>query len=178
MIIRNSIRLFKYSTVRLNAIVFLVLATWVGQAVANSFSVSQAQAETSARIIQPITILSEQGIDFGSFTAVQGGSITIHYGGVRTSGDVELLINSTRPARLAVSGEEGFSYTINLPATASLNSGTEIMQLTHIHVLDGVLTRTITQGSNLIGIGATLQVGASQVPGIYSGSFSVNVVYD
>ncbi|MEW6046951.1 MAG: DUF4402 domain-containing protein [Bacillota bacterium] len=108
------------------------------------------------------------------------GTVTIDPAGARTvSGGVIALGESYGAASFTVSGEPGYSYTVTLPLSATLASGTNSMVVdTFTSSLDPDGVGTLdANGNGTFTVGATLHVDAGQAPGTYSGSFDVSVDY-
>ena len=130
-------------------------------------------------------LTSSSGLSFGAFAAVSGyagGTIVVAPNGSRTapSGGV-MLIGSTgiSVASFTVTGTPGAVYSISLPAnsTVCLSDGNG-----HAMAVNGCTsapsaTGTLFSGSQVLGVGATLALGANPVPGNYSGGFNVTVNY-
>lgn len=148
-----------------------------GLVMADSGVSSSAEAVASAKILQPVSIAPVVGLDFGSITAGNGGTVTVSPAGAfSSSGEVQHLGGGSA-ATVTVSGEPGYYYTVELPISAFLNSANASMQIENFQ-LDGPAKRMIDAGDNTLKIGATANVGANQAPGLYSGSFPVSVSYD
>ena len=76
-----------------------------------------------------------------------------------------------------MTGEGANTYSITLPSSATLTSGGDTMTIdTFNHDAGG--TPTLSGGSDTFNVGATLNVGATQAGGTYSGTFSVTVNYN
>ena len=80
-------------------------------------------------------------------------------------------------ASFNVTGEGSQAYAITLPSSATLNSGGNTMTVdTFTHDAGG--SPALSSGSDSFNVGATLNVGASQAPGAYTGTFAVTVGYN
>lgn len=118
------------------------------------------------------------GLAFGDAVPTGvAGTITIATGGGRTAVDIDLMGGTISAAGFTVGGESGTNYTITLPASATL-SGAGLDMTVDTFTDD-------SSGMSLCGcpfddfnVGATLHVGASQAPGVYSGTFSVTAEYN
>ena len=109
-------------------------------------------------------------------TALSGGGSSVvattvtHLGG-NQAGQFRVI---GEPARTFTHTIPGGSVTITKVAAAntmSVNNLTSLILGSGIPVIDGT-------GQAFIGIGATLNVGANQVPGPYTGTFNVSVAYN
>jgi hypothetical protein len=131
-----------------------------------------ASATVSATIVTPIQIIKNSDIDFGNF-ATNGGTGTVVLGadntGARTSSSNISMPNQTgavNAAGFTVTGEGNAAYSITLPANEVLiYNGIENM------VVDGFTSsasNVLSDGKEVIYLGATLHVGAGQAIGSYS----------
>jgi hypothetical protein len=138
-----------------------------------------------AKVIAPITGINSNSLDFGTLTrSSSSGSVTIYFSesdvSISTSGGVSVLTSSTYSAAFfEITGENNAQYTITLPADNDVKltraGGSEQMTVTGFnHNSDLMLSDT---GADSFSVGATLNVGADQVAGEYSGSFNVTVLY-
>jgi hypothetical protein len=137
-----------------------------------------------AKVIAPITIenTGPTPINFGTLSRSSvEGYVTISAEGVRTaSGGASVLISSDfSAAPFSVTGDNSATFSITLPANGTVeltrSGGSEKMPVddfTH----NSTLTLS-TSGTAIFNVGATLTVNEDQVPGEYTGSFSVTVAY-
>jgi hypothetical protein len=80
-------------------------------------------------------------------------------------------------ATFTVGGETGYTYAITLPAASfdlADGGGTNAMAVTDV-VSAPANTGTLTAGSEVISVGATLNVGAAQVAGTYTNTTDLAV---
>jgi hypothetical protein len=141
-------------------------------------------SDAAARIITILEITNDGSLHFGDIVpSAAAGTVTVSPAGARTKdGGVTLLSQYTthQPAQFTVNGQDEAEYSINLPTDTpepvklSLTGADdmEVTAFTHNAVgeLDG--------GSEQFEVGATLNVNASQAPGLYQGTFNVNVIYN
>lgn len=128
-----------------------------------------------------ITITSTQTLEFGTFAAGSGGTVMVTPNGTRSATGGVILVStaSSSAAHFTVSGDAGLNYLITLPANGvvTLDSGGNSMAVQDFACLPAV-TGTLVGGSDTLKVGATLVVGASQVPASnYTGTFTVTVEY-
>jgi hypothetical protein len=122
-----------------------------------------AVTSTAGTVVMAPTVGAERDVTGG------GGGVTLP----STTG-------STTAAKFTVSGEVGYAYTLTIP-TSSFNlthtNDTDIMSL-------GTFTSSIattagagslTTGSQIFYVGATLSVAATQLAGIYSNTTDLDV---
>jgi uncharacterized protein DUF4402 len=139
---------------------------------------STASASAQAVIVNPIVIAKNTDLDFGKVAAGTGvGTVVMSNAGLRTPSGV-LLPSTTGTVSVAtftVTGDAGASYSLTLPNSTTINSGGDSML---VNAFTSDSANTITGGSVVIHVGATLNVGASQPAGLYTGSFNVTVDYN
>jgi hypothetical protein len=156
----------------------------VAVALAPSAFAVDGQANSSATVMQPLTITPVGALAFGKFGVGAGGSVTISPSGARTSSGVVEMGGTTTAVRFDVTGETGSTYTIALVPTA-LTSGANSMTMSTISDLTGanitsgnVTSGALAAGSQSIFVGGTLTVGAGQVAGLYTGTLTATVQYN
>lgn len=120
---------------------------------------------------------------FGRFAAGSGGTIRVDVNGARSrSGGVVLLASPSSAASFTMVDRNPTSATdiviLSLPpdGSVSLTAGVHSMALTGF-VSDRPSGGVLGSGNQIVRVGATLQVGANQAPGNYSGSFPIIVEY-
>ena len=144
-----------------------------------------ASATAAANIITPIQISKAADLYFGNIVAgTNPGTVTVSHDGIRTkSGGVTLPTatpGTITAAKFNISGLPSATYSITLPTSTTItkNGGTEQMTIDNF-TSDPHETGTITtDGTQILAVGATLNVGANQSAGTYEGSFSVTVAYN
>lgn len=102
--------------------------------------------------------------------------------GGRSKGGSVLLVTqgaSSAAAQFTVAGTAGATYAITLPAndTVTLSDGSNTMAVNNFTSSPSG-TGTLTGGSQVLRVGATLTAGIAQAPGSYTGSFTVSVQYN
>ena len=131
-----------------------------------------------ASIFAPISISSSGDMDFGTMVPTgTAGTVTVTPAGARSSVDVDLFGGVPAAASFDVTGASGQAYSITLPSSATLTSGGNTMTV-DTFTDDAGGTPTLAGGSDTFNVGATLNVGATQASGTYSGTFSVTVNYN
>lgn len=143
-----------------------------------------ASATAAANIITPIQISKAADLYFGNIVAgTNPGTVTVSHDGIRTkSGGVTLPTatpGTITAAKFNISGLPSATYSITLPSSTTITkNGTEQMTIDNF-TSDPHETGTITtDGTQILAVGATLNVGANQSAGTYEGSFSVTVAYN
>lgn len=140
-----------------------------------------------ANLVNPISITETRLLHFGtlSVSAANPGTCVVAAAGTRTATGGVVLTNVSPTATSAgytVTGTANLTYSITLPTsnvTATRNGGSETLTVNsftsskagNVGVLNGSASDTFT-------VGATLQVTAGQVAGLYQGNFNVTVAYN
>lgn len=154
---------------------------------------SSATANASAEVVRPLTI-GCTGMSFAELAPLQTSAAVVvlpAQGG--PLGDASNIVvpgsrTTATPSNCSVLGELNLTYTVTLPsAPVPLTSGSNSMTLTNFTIsaeadpfpYDRKLATPFSGGGlNGFGVGATLNVGAAQAPGLYTGSFVVSVQYN
>jgi len=140
-----------------------------------------ATATASATILGPITISKTQDLNFGNL-AVNGGvagDVTLPAVAAptlaTTGGVVSVAGVAATSARFTVSGVAAYAYTITKPASIVLtDAASNTMTLT----LTGAASSTSTLpvgGSEILYVGGTLTVAATQAAGTYTNASDLKV---
>ena len=153
----------------------------------NTFAQDAATATASATIIAPITIANAVDMNFGNVAIQAGtaGTVVIAPEGTRTSTAGVTLPSTTgtlTQASFTVGGEGVYTYTITIPSTDytitdPVSAATMIVNsFTSTPSGTGILAG----GAQNLNVGATLNVDAAQIPGIYTNTagFDVTVNYN
>ena len=164
----------------LTAIVMIALFS------SNAFAQVSASAPTSATIVTPISILKDTDMNFGNVAVSStAGTVILAPASTRTlTGGVTLPVTAgtVTAAQFTVSGQADYTYAITLPATdLTITKATTLETMTvNAFTSTPTPTGTLTLGSEVVKVGATLNVGASQVAGLYENAtgFEVTVNYN
>lgn len=171
---------FKRCVSMITFAIVLALVAVVGQ-----YSESQAASATAnatANIITPITITKNTDLSFGTFSpGATTGTVLIATAGTRTAtGGVSLsALDAGGAAGFTVTGDTVATYAITLPTngTVTITNGANSMAVNDF-VSNPSGTGQLTAGTQNLAVGATLNVGANQAAGSYTGTFSVSVDYN
>lgn len=144
-----------------------------------------SHATITVAIITPISITKIIDMNFGniSVNATLGTVILAPNGSRIATGGVTLPVTNgtVSAAGFTITGLEASSYSISLPTTYTITkqSGTETM-IVNTFTSTPSSTGTLFGGTGTLNIGATLNVSASQVSGIYTNTlgFPVTVNYN
>ncbi len=149
-----------------------------------TFAQVSATATATATIVGPITIVNAGNMNFGNVAvSAAAGTVALATDNSRsvTGGCTLPATTGTVSAALfTVSGADGYSYSITLPlAATTINNGANTMTVSNWSS-DPTPTGLLTGGTQTLRIGATLNVGGSQVAGTYLSAipFSVTVNYN
>jgi len=157
----------------------------------NSNAQATTQASAEATIVTPISIVKDVDMNFGNVAvqAATGGTVVLATDGTRLPGGaggvtLPIVTGTVSAASFTVSGTAGYAYNVTLPSpsvTLTRSSGGQTMTAsnftsdptTNTGVLDA------TTGNQTLNVGATLNVAAGQVAGVYTcASFDVTVNYN
>ena len=130
-----------------------------------------------------ISAVNTQPLGFGRFAAGTGGSITMSPSGARSASGGVVLISSAvgSAAQFTVSGDPDLTYSISLPPNGTANlktSSGQSMALSNFTSNPSGIGQLSATGKQTVSVGATLNVGAQQAPGAYTGVFDVTVDYN
>jgi hypothetical protein len=147
----------------------------------------QATATATATIVAPITIVRVNNMNFGNVvTSAATGTVVLTPASTRsTTGGASILAaqpGTVTAASFTVGGTAGFTYTISLPASVLIDdAGAGVAMTVNTFTSTPTPTGTIgAGGTETLSVGATLNVGANQVGGVYTSAapFTVTVNYN
>lgn len=145
---------------------------------------AQASANATATIVQAISIDKVTDLQFGKIIAGStAGQVQIQTDGSRTiaAGDVVLFNQGSdhQAAAFKTIGSPNATYSLSFPSSVSLTGPTGSDPMTiegFVHSANGTLDAST--GEETFNVGATLNVGANQAPGQYTGTFTVTAAYN
>jgi len=139
---------------------------------------ADATANASADVIQAIAVTKDADLGFGSIVsdATNADTVDIATTGTRTCGVNLTCTGATTAAAFTVAGAASQAFAVTLPANATLSSGGNSMTVDGF--VDDAGTNLDGSGAAAFAVGATLNVGANQVAGNYTGTFDVTVDYN
>ena len=154
-----------------------------------AFTVStfaQATATATATIVTPIAIANTVDMNFGNVAAGAAlGTVVLTPAGARSvTGGVTLpaIAGTVTAASFDVTGQANFTYAITLPAAATtIDDGGGNTMTVDTWTSSPTPTGTLSAGgTQTLTVGATLNVGATQVAGTYVSAtpFTVTVNYN
>jgi len=151
----------------------------------STFAQVSSTANASATIVTPIAISKTVDMNFGNVAvSATAGTVILTPAGSRTlTGGVTLptIAGTVTAATFTVSGAPNYTYTITLPGTATtisyLTNNMTVNAFTSTPTPTGVLS---AGGTQTLAVGATLNVLAAQVAGLYTSAtpFTVTVNYN
>ena len=166
--------------IRIIALAMLLLGISI-----STFAQVSATASASATIVTPIAINKTVDMNFGNVAvSTAAGTVIMTPTGSRSmTGGVTLpaTTGTVTAASFTVSGAANYTYSITLPSTATtisyLTNNMTVNAFTSSPTPTGVLS---AGGTQTLTVGATLNVGASQVAGNYTSTtpFTVTVNYN
>jgi len=135
-----------------------------------------ATGSATATIVTPIAITHASGatLDFGTFDAGTGGSVSVSQGGVGSVGGGVLFVSGNTNAADAfnVTGEGSRAFNIST-TSGTVSNGSVTMAFTTSAPASG----TLASGAASFSVGGSLTVAAGQATGTYTGSYNATVVY-
>jgi hypothetical protein len=135
-----------------------------------------------AIVLRPLSLLKVEDLDFGWLTVTTAGTAVLNpfTGVVTTTGGVVTAGGDPLPAMFVGAASRNTPVKIripNRPITITRQGGTETMTVSS-WTLDGPADRkTGPERAFTFRVGATLNVGANQMDGLYTGTFDVEVQY-
>ncbi|WP_300438182.1 DUF4402 domain-containing protein [Christiangramia sp.] len=151
---------------------FLLIATkGIGQHSAS------ASFTASVNIIEPISLKTTSNMNFASIDAGMGGSVILNPDHTRSINGNVSLANATNvsAAEFEVKGQNGYSYNINVPrGSFSMRNGSDRIIIKDFTASS--LSSTLNTDSQIISVGATLEIDPGQKPGIYTSSSPIEIM--
>jgi hypothetical protein len=152
-----------------------------------TFAQVTASATASATIITPIALTKTVDMNFGNVAVIGAGTVILAPAGTRTiTGGVTLpnAVGTVTAATFTVGGSGVSTYGITLRTTDytitnTTGTGAETM-IVNAFTSTPSATGALTLGAQTLLVGATLNVGAAQVAGLYTNAigFDVTVNYN
>jgi len=135
----------------------------------------------TVRIDAVITLARLTNLSFGDiYTTPASGTVVLSPAGVRTFTGGVLLggLTAVTAASFTVTGTASTTYAITLPVSVVLTGPGGTMTANAFTSTPSATGTLSTAGQQQLRVGATLNVGANQPSGNYSGTFSVTVAYN
>ena len=156
----------------------------------NAFAQATAKASVTATIITPIAITNALDMNFGNVAVQAGaagtaGTVVIAPAGTRTrTADVSLpaTTGTFTAASFTIEGASEYTYAITIPSASYIITKATSLETMTVNAFTSSPSTAgvLTSGSETLNIGATLNVAAGQVPGVYTNAtgFDVKVNYN
>ena len=137
-------------------------------------------ATGSVTVLTPIAIANVANLNFGSVAVSEtGGKVILTPSSLRSiSGGLTYpsVAGNVSAASFKVTGFGSAIYSILLPTSLSISDGAGHSMAINAFTSTPSGTGTLSEGTQIINVGATLNVGASQVAGDYTNSIGFPVV--
>ena len=149
-----------------------------------SFGQNSATQTANALVVKTITITSGTNLDFGTFASrnLQASTVVLGLDGSRTASTANTLGNDGVAGTFTITGDPAHLVTVGFPAgvTNLTGAGAPMTINSADWQTDGgsLGSFTILTGTRTLTVGATLQVGANQTAGSYSGTYTVTANYN
>ena len=139
-------------------------------------------ATANALLIYPVSLNKIDDLDFGLMTVTTAGTVVIdpNANTIARTGGVTLVGTGWKAASFvgAAAGSSVVNIKLpNQPFALTRAGGTETMTVSNL-TLQGQAKRTIAAATSFtFRVGGTLNVGANQAEGVYTGTFNVDIQY-
>jgi len=136
----------------------------------------------AATILKSLSLLKISDLEFGEIVVAGAGTAVINpvSGAITTTGPLTLIGTAAHPATFKATGSRNSVVNIRLPnaaVTLTRVGGGGTMTVSN-WTLDGNNNRKIPLNSAFnFNVGGTLNVGAGQPDGTYTGTFTITVQY-
>lgn len=147
-------------------------------------------ADAQIAVVQPLQFISVENLEFGRIIrGTTAGTVVMTPTGVRTAtGGVTLIGNDFQPSKFAGMGRNNQRVDISLGANSIFLNGPGAPMRVHTFVVGSTPTVILSTtplrfrinsptGIFVFPVGATLDVGANQTPGTYTGNWSITLEY-
>jgi hypothetical protein len=149
-----------------------------------------AQGSAEITVVRPLSFVIDNNLDFGTLIPANvAGTVTMAPTGARTATNGIVLVGGGHtPASFAGQGSFNQRVDISLGANSIFITGPGTRMRVRTFVVGSTPTAVLTtaplrfriaaaNGIFAFPIGATLEVGANQAPGTYSGNWSITLNY-
>lgn len=165
-------------------LLFIAIAIFGFSAVSFGQVSATATSSASAKILALTTITNTTPLNFGAVGALPLAPSTVILGTTDSRSGTSTLITgvtglTAKSAEFALTGTATQAFSITLPIAAiTITDGTNNMTVTDFVSFPSLTGTLDGDGLGILKVGATLQVGANQVAGQYSGTYPVTVIYN
>lgn len=150
----------------------------------------QTPADAQIAVVRPLEFIRVENLDFGRvIRSSTAGTVTVAPDGTRTkTGGVTLIGTGFQPAKFAGMGSNNQRVDISVGPTLFFVTGPGAPMRVRNFILGSTPTAVLTTspqrfrinsttGIFTFPVGATLDVGANQTPGTYSGTWQITLNY-
>lgn len=140
--------------------------------------------DIKATVIDPVSVTATQSLSFGSLTEAGVGTLAVNAANPAglEGGGVTSIGGTIQVGQFAITGNPTSAVKVTVPASAILTNGTDTMTVNAFTLEGGAspYTHTIGGGGSDTGLtlGGTLNVGAGQATGNYTGTVTLTAVYN
>ena len=148
-------------------------------------------ATAEVTIVRPLSFVIDDNLDFGNvIRGTTAGTVTVAPDGTRTRTGGAILANGGghKPASFAGRGTNNQRVDVSLGAGSIFITGPGVSMRVHTFVMGSTPTAILTTtpqrfrinsatGVFAFPVGATLDVGANQAPGAYTGTWNITLNY-
>ena len=138
-----------------------------------------SQASVGATIVTPIAISKSLDLSFGNVAVSNSGTVELTPTGTRTStGGVTFPadIGNVAAATFIVTGGGNYTYSVTLPSGVTTIDDNASHTMTVSGWTSNPGSNGTLEGTSTLYVGATLNVGASQVSGVYNSDTPFDVI--
>ncbi|MDX1543198.1 MAG: DUF4402 domain-containing protein [Christiangramia sp.] len=130
----------------------------------------------SVTVIEPIEIHTTSEMNFASIDARNGGTVILKPDNTRTGiGDVFLGdASGVSAAAFEINGQSGYSFNLSLPEGAFILVNDKENIIIKDFTSD-LKTRNLVAGTQIVRLGATLEISSNQGPGVYSSPTPIEI---
>jgi len=158
----------------------LLLMAISAESVQAQNSATATGVNAAATIVTPISITKTVDLNFGAIVpSLTAGTVTVGTdNSILGAGGVTLIpqLGAHSAASFTVNGAIGALFSVTLPGDVTISNGTESMTVSDF--TSNATGALDASGAEDFNVGATLAVAASQLPGLYEGTFDVTVTYE
>jgi hypothetical protein len=148
-----------------------------------AFAQASDTGTATAEILAAIEIANVTGLDFGTIAAGSTGTSVVTIAatslGARTStGDALLVLsNEGNSAQFDVTAGDGLGYALSFTSGTITLTHTDLVNTMSADLTIDAASGTGTGAAYSHYVGGDLSVGAVQEPGLYTGTFELNAIY-
>ncbi|MCB1721152.1 MAG: DUF4402 domain-containing protein [Alphaproteobacteria bacterium] len=157
-------------------------------ALGSAANAATASVAIQAIVLDPVQITANNSLNFGSVTeSGAGGTIVVDNGGFNSvTGAVTSIGGTIQPGTFTLKGSTGRNIQVDVANVATISSGANTMTVNALVLYNpaGTITGdpiTVTLGAATVAgfeLGGTLNVGAGQAAGTYTGNVAVTAAYN